>query len=144
MDAKQLKRLLELKRRLEKVKKGELAEARQERDRAQAALEAAHAEQRARLADLQGENLNLVSVDELADRARFVVLAGQQVGVARERVDARDAVVLEAEEARVLATRDVRTFELLSERNKDEKRLLEKRLEQGAADEFVSSRRSMK
>lgn len=142
MDAKKLKRLLELKKRLEKMKKGELAEARRELDNAQSALDAAQAEQKRRLDDLQGENL--LSVDELADRARFVVLAGKQVGVARDVVSQRDALVSDAEEQRVLATRDVRTFELLGERSKEERRLVERRAEQSALDEIAGSRRSMK
>jgi flagellar export protein FliJ len=142
MEANKLKRLLELKQRLERVKNGELLEARQEREHAQAALDAAQAEQDRRLADLQGENV--LSVDELADRARFVGLAGKRVGAAREVVAQRDELVTQAEEARVLATRDVKTFELLSERSREERRLVEKRLEQGALDEIAGSRRSMK
>ncbi|HEY6881212.1 MAG TPA: flagellar FliJ family protein [Polyangiales bacterium] len=140
MDQKRIKRLLDLKRRLEKVKKGEVVEARQELDAAQQRLLAAEREQQQRLCDLQGDNS--LSIDELADRARFVVLAGQAVGQARDAVCKHDEIVAEREEARVAATRDVRTFELLDERKKEERRVVDKRLEQGAADEVAGSRRS--
>lgn len=140
MDQKRIKRLLDLKRRLEKVKKGEVVEARQELDDAQQRLHAAEREQEQRLSDLQGENS--LSIDELADRARFVVLAGQAVGKARDAVAEHDEIVAQREEERVAATRDVRTFELLDERKKEERRVVEKRLEQGAADEVAGSRRS--
>jgi flagellar export protein FliJ len=142
MDGKRIKRLLDLKVRLEKVKKGEVVEARQVLDVAQQQLSAAESEQQRRLRDLHGDNT--LSIDELADRARFVVLAGQAVGRARDDVSRQDQVVAEREEERISATRDVKTFEMLRERNKEERRLVEKRQEQGQADEVASSLRSRK
>jgi flagellar export protein FliJ len=140
MDQKRIKRLLELKRRLEKVKKGEVVEARQELDAAQQLLGAAEREQQKRLGELYGDNT--LSIDELQDRARFLMQAGQQVGQARSKVHVHDELVAAKENQRIEATRDVRTFELLDERKKEERRVVEKRLEQGAADEVASSRRS--
>jgi flagellar export protein FliJ len=92
------------------------------------------------LSELYGDNT--LSIDELQDRARFVVQAGQQVGKARATVAKQDEIVAQREEARIAATRDVRTFELLNERKKEERRVVEKRLEQAAADEVAGSRRS--
>jgi flagellar export protein FliJ len=141
MEGKKLKRMLELKKRIEQAKKGEVVNAKHELDAAEAKLMAAQREQDARVAALAAEE---VSVHELIDRARFVVLAGQQVGVAREEVQERDLEVGKREEARMLATRDVRTFELLTERDKDERRIVARRAEQSAADDIASSRWSPK
>jgi flagellar export protein FliJ len=140
MEQKRIKRLLDLKVRLEKVKKGEVVEARQELDAAQQQLGIAEREQQKRLRDLYGDNS--LSIDELQDRARFVVEAGQVVGKARDNVAKQDELVALREDARIEATRDVRTFELLSERKKEERRIVEKRAEQSAADEVANSRRS--
>ena len=141
MEGKKLKRMLELKQRIEQAKKGELVSAKHELDAAEARLVEAEREQDVRVAALAAEE---VTVSELLDRARFVVLAGQQVGVARDAVAERDREVAEREEARLLATRDVRTFELLSERDRDEKRVTTRRAEQSAADDIASSRWSSK
>ncbi|MDB4989882.1 MAG: hypothetical protein JWN04_5060 [Myxococcaceae bacterium] len=138
MESRKLKRMLELKRRIEQAKKGDVASARHDLDAAQLSLLHAHAEQQARLAALSGEQD--VSVTELADRARFVVLAGQQVGAAREVVAQRDQVVVQREEDRVVATRDVRTFEILNEKDREEKRVLAGRVEQRAVDDVAGAR----
>jgi flagellar export protein FliJ len=138
VESKKLKRILELKRRIEQAKKGELASARHELDSAQMQLLNAQSEQQARLAALEGEQE--VSVTELSDRARFVVLAGQQVGAARAVVAQRDQVVAQREEDRVVATRDVRTFEILNEKDREEKRVVARNVEQRAADDLASSR----
>ena len=81
---------------------------------------------------------------ELADRARFVVLAGKQVGVARDVVTQRDREFAEREQDRVMATRDVRTFEVLNERALVEQRAAEKSAEQRANDDVSSARWSSK
>lgn len=138
METRKLKRMLELKQRIEQAKKGDLASARHELDAAETELRNAQQEQRARLAALEGEQD--VSVTELADRARFVTLASQQVGLASELVAERDQAVLQRENERVLATRDVRTFEVLNERARDEQRALARTAEQRAADDVASSR----
>jgi flagellar export protein FliJ len=142
MDPQRIKRLLNLKQRLEKVKKGEVVEARQELEAAQQGLSAAEREQQKRLQDLYGDNT--LSIDELQDRARFVTLAGQQVHMARDTVSKHDEIVAQKENQRIEATRDVKTFELLRDRKKEEMRLVEKRLEQGQADEVAASLRSRK
>lgn len=141
MESKKLKRMLELKKRIEQAKKGEVVNAKHELDQAQTRLVAAQREQDARVAALAAEE---VSVHDLMDRARFVVLAGKQVGVAREEVKERDLEVVKREEDRMLATRDVKTFELLNERDRDERRVIARRAEQSAADDIASSRWSPK
>ncbi len=140
MDQKRIKRLLDLKKRLEKVKKGEVVEARQELEHAQSGLTVAEQEQHRRLQDLYGDNT--LSVDELQDRARFIQLAGQQVMKARVNVAKHEEIAIMKEHQRIEATRDVRTFELLNDRKKEEMRIVEKRAEQAQADEVASSRRS--
>ena len=138
MESRKLKRMLELKKRIEQAKKGELATARHELDAAQTELQNAQQEQRARLAALQGEQE--VSVTELLDRVRFVTLASQQVGIANEVVVQRDQAVMEREDERVVATRDVRTFEVLNDRAREEQRVLTRSAEQRAADDVATSR----
>lgn len=139
MDSRRLKRILELKRRIEQAKKGDLVEAKNELDQAYGQLLNAQGEQRARLAELSGDD---VSAAELADRARFVVLAGKMVGAARELVAQRDREVVQREQARLEATRDVRTFEVLNERDREAQKVSARVAEQRAADEIASSRRS--
>jgi len=141
MESKKLKRMLELKKRIEQAKKGEVVSAKHDLDEAQERLVAAQQEQDLRLRELAAEEVN---VHELADRARFVVLAGKQVGVARDVVAERDREVAVREEARMLATRDVKTFELLNERDRDERRVVARRAEQSSADDISSSRWSSK
>ena len=138
MESRKLKRMLELKKRIEQAKKGELASARHELDAAQRELLGAESEERARLAALSGEQE--ISVTDLADRARFVTLASKQVGAANEAVLQRDREVVAREEDRVVATRDVRTFEILNERDREERRVLTRSAEQRAADDVASSR----
>lgn len=140
MEHSKLKRMLDLKKRIEQAKKGDVVNARSELDAAHAKLMSAQAEQRARVNALAeaGE----LTVEELADRARFVVLAGKQVGVANELVAQRDREFAACEQERVIATRDVRTFEILNERARAERRALERSAEQRALDDVASSRRS--
>lgn len=138
METRKLKRMLELKKRIEQAKKGDLASARHELDAAHTQLLNAEHEQRARLSALQGEQE--VSVTELADRVRFVTLASKQVGLANEVVAQRDQEVMQRENERVLATRDVRTFEVLNDRAREEQRVLTRSAEQRAADDVASSR----
>lgn len=138
MDGKRLKRMLELKRRIEQAKKGEVVSARSELDAAHLQLLNAQGEQRARLAALTNEPE--LTVTELADRARFVVLANEMVGAARQLVQLRDRELGVREEARVQATRDVRTFELLNDRAREEARAQAKSAEQRAADDVASAR----
>ena len=139
MESRRLKRMLELKQRIEQARKGEVVLARDELDAAQLALQAAQAEQRARVAAL-GEESEL-SVSELLDRARFVVLAGEQLGTASAELAERHRQLAQREEERVVATRDVRTFEILNERDREQQRVAQKSAEQRAADDINSARR---
>jgi flagellar export protein FliJ len=140
MESRRLKRILEIKRRIEQARKGDLAVARDEYDAAQMSLLSAQAEQRARVAALAEEAE--ISVDALLDRARFVELAGEQLGQARAALADRHTEVAQREEAMVHATREVRTFEILNEREREEQRVAARNAEQRSNDDIVSSRRS--
>ena len=142
MESRKLKRMLELKRRIEQAKKGELAIARSARDEAADKLTEAQREHEMRIHALcdQAE----LSVVELAERARYVVLAGERVGKERAVVAEHDRQVTDHEEATVLATRDVRTFEILNEKDREQRKIIQKRAEQGEADDVANARWSMK
>jgi flagellar export protein FliJ len=142
MESRKLKRMLELKKRIEQAKKGEMSEARQEVDAAQHSLASAKAEQQRRIAALAEESE--LTVSELLDRARHVTHAGEQVFSAHAKLAERNRELAVREEAVVLATRDVRTFERLTEKDKEQQRAVQKSLEQRAADDIASSRRSIK
>lgn len=138
MEPRKLKRMLELKKRIEHAKKGEVASARSDLDEAQLGLMRAQAEQRQHIEALQ--NSGDLNVHELADRARFVVDAGVRVGTAGKVVAERDREFQAREQARMLATRDVKTFEILNERSREEVSKVQRKLEQSAADEVAATR----
>jgi len=140
MEGRKLKRMLELKRRIEQARKGDVAGARKELEQAEGSLSRAQSEQRARVAALSEESD--LSLSELIERARFVELAGQQLTSARELLAERHRELVQHEEAMVLATRDVRTFEVLTERDREQQRVVVRGQEQRALDDIVSSRRS--
>ena len=142
MEGRKLKRMLDLKRRIEKAKKGELAIARDAVEQANDQLSAAQREQEARLAQLAAPGE--VSLVDLTERARFAELAGHEVSAARVVVSERELAMSERQDAVVLATRDVRTFEKLTERDREEQRVLARSAEQRAADDQASARWSMK
>ena len=142
MEGRKLKRMLDLKRRIEKAKKGELAIARDAVEQANDQLSAAQREQEARLAQLAA--LGEVSLVELTERARYAELAARDVSVARQIVSEREIALIERQDAVVLATRDVRTFEKLTERDREEQRVLARSAEQRAADDQASARWSSK
>lgn len=142
MESRKLKRMLELKKRIEQAKKGEVSEARSDVDAAQRSLAAAKAEQQKRIAALAEESE--LTVSELLDRARLVTHAGEQVFAAHVKLAERNRELAVREDAVVLATRDVRTFERLTEKDKEQQRAVQKSLEQRAADDIASSRRSSK
>lgn len=139
METRKLKRMLELKRRIEQAKKGDVVSARQETDAAELSLLTAQAEQRERVAALA--ETSELSLAELVERARFVELSRERIVSAHHELDQRKRELDEREEARVLATRDVRTFEILSERDREEQRARAKSAEQRAADDVASARR---
>jgi hypothetical protein len=118
MESSRLKRLLELTRRVERARKGELLAAKAELSTAEALLVAAESTERTRLRELVegGE----ASLSELELRAGLVVDA--RVAVLRsdaERQVCEEAVLLREDE-RLVATRDVRKMEILWERDRVE------------------------
>jgi flagellar export protein FliJ len=138
MESRKLKRMLELKRRIEQARKGDVAGARKEVDQAEASLRRAQSEQRARAAALAEESD--LSLSELMERARFVELAGQLLVTARDALAERHQNLAQHEEAMILATRDVRTFEILNERDREQQRTVARKVEQLTSDDIVSSR----
>ena len=96
-------------------------------------LEAAKREERDQLRALaeSGE----LDVNALYDRARGLSLAAAQVHKAREHQAAVDQEVMRRETAAFEAVRDVRKFEILCDREREERRLLAKQAEQRALDE---------
>ncbi|MET0339908.1 MAG: flagellar export protein FliJ [Polyangiales bacterium] len=142
MDGKKLKRMLDLKKRIERAKKGELAIARDDFERAHDALGAAEREQHERVAALASERE--VSLTELSERARFAELAGSAVKKAKTVVHQRERAMNERQEDVVVATRDVKTFENLNDKAKEAQRQVQNRAEQSAADDQNSARWSQK
>lgn len=140
MESRKLKRMLELKRRIEQARQGDMVIARDEVERAELSVLTAQAEQHARAAALAAESE--LSVSELMERARFVELAGKQLGQARDVLSARHGELLQREEDMVLAARDVRTFEILNERDREQQRAIARNAEQRMTDDIVSARRS--
>ena len=138
MDGQRVRRILDLSRRVERARQGELANARREREAAEDLLSRARQEETAQLAALtEGGEL---PPEALLDRARYVALAAQQVKTAQEvfqvkdgEVDARQAAVFEA-------TRDVRKFEVLNEKHRHEAKAAAKQAEQRELDDLSARR----
>jgi flagellar biosynthesis chaperone FliJ len=133
MDHKRLRKILELSRRLESARKGELSAARKQLTEAFALLEQRKREERTRLRELE-ESGELV-VHNLADQARLLEHAAAEVHRAREAHAASDAEVARREHAAIEATRDVRKFEILLERDQLERKRVQKNAEQQTLDE---------
>lgn len=133
MDGKRLKKILDVSKRVERARKGELSNARHEQTLALQKLEAAKRDERDHLRALAeaGE----LDVNALYDRARGLSLAAAQVHKAREHQAAVDQEVMRREAAAFEAVRDVRKFEILCDRDREESRLLAKQAEQKALDE---------
>jgi flagellar export protein FliJ len=133
MDGKRLKKILDVSKRVERARKGELSNARHEQTLALQQLEHAKREERDQLRALaeSGE----LDVNALYDRARGLSLAAAQVHKAREHQSAADQEVMQRESAAFEAMRDVRKFEILCDRDRDEQRLLAKQAEQKSLDE---------
>lgn len=133
MDGKRLKKILDVSKRVERARKGELSNARHEQTQALQKLEAAKREERDQLRALaeSGE----LDVNALYDRARGLSLAAAQVHKAREHQAAVEQEVMRREVAAFEAVRDVRKFEILCDRDRDERRLLAKQAEQKTLDE---------
>lgn len=133
MEAKRLRKILELSKRLETARKGELAAARKEQQDALALLERRKREERDQLSAL--EDAGELQVSSLADQARMLEFAAGQVHQARAAHVACDAETTRREAAAVEAMRDVRKFELLCERDREQQRLAQKKAEQQLLDE---------
>lgn len=133
MDHKRLKKMLELTKRVEKARKGELSNARHEQSLALQELERRRGDERARLRELAESGD--VDVHALQDRARGLTLAAAKVQEARTVHVEKDNEVQRREVVAVEAMRDVRKFEILFERSHEAGRLAAKNAEQQALDE---------
>jgi flagellar export protein FliJ len=133
MEHKRLKKILELSKRVEKARKGELSNARHEQNLALQELERRKGEERAQLRAL--EESGELDVYALFDRARGLTLAAAKVQEARTVHVEKDNEVQRREAVAVDAMRDARKFEILCERSHEERRLTEKRAEQQTLDE---------
>lgn len=133
MDGKRLKKILDVSKRVERARKGELSNARHDQTLALQKLEQAKREERDQLRAL--EESGDLDVNALFDRARGVTLAAAQVHQARAEQAVTDNEVTRREAAAFEAMRDVRKFEILCERDRDEQRLVAKNAEQQALDE---------
>jgi flagellar biosynthesis chaperone FliJ len=133
MEAKRLKKILELSRRLESARKGELSAARRDQSDALLVLEQRKRDERARLSELQ--DAGELAVSSLADQARLLEHAAGEVHKARAAHSACDAEVARREQLAVEATRDVRKFELLFERENEQRKRALKNAEQQTLDE---------
>jgi hypothetical protein len=139
MEGKRLRKILELTRRVENARKGELSAARKEQLEASALVEQRKSEERAQLKAL--EDSGELAVYCLADQAGLLSLAAAQVHKARAQKVASDAELARREVTSVEAARDVRKFEILCERDGEQSRLAEKHAEQQALDETRRSPR---
>ena len=133
MDHKRLKKMLELTKRVEKARKGELSNARHEQSLALQELERRKGDERARLREL--EESGDLDVHALQDRARGLTLAAAKVQEARTVHVEKDNEVQRREVVAVEAMRDVRKFEILCERSHESHRVAAKNAEQQALDE---------
>lgn len=133
MEAKRLKKILDISKRVEKARKGELSNARHDESLALQELERAKRDERDRLQALAeaGE----LGVHMLQDRAQSLVEATKYVGKAREVHVESGAEVQRREQVAFEATRDVRKFEILNDRAKEERRIAQKNQEQQTLDE---------
>lgn len=133
MEHKRLRKILELSRRLQSARKGELSAARKEQADALVLLEQRKRDERARLLEL--ESSGELAVYGLADQARLLQHAAAEVHKARAAHAACDAEVVRREQLAVEATRDVRKFEILFERDQEQRKRAHKNAEQQALDE---------
>jgi flagellar biosynthesis chaperone FliJ len=133
VDYKRLKKMLDLTKRVEKARKGELSNARHEQTLALQELERRKGEERAQLRAL--EESGDLDVHALQDRARGLTLAAAKVQEARTVHVEKDNEVQRREVVAVEAMRDVRKFEILCERSHEELRIAARNAEQQALDE---------
>jgi flagellar export protein FliJ len=133
MDGKRLKKILDVSKRVERARKGELSSARQEQTLALQKLEQAKREERDQLRAL--EDSGELDVNALYDRARGLSLAASLVHKAREQQALTDNEVMRRETAAFEAMRDVRKFEILCDRDREVSRIQAKNAEQQALDE---------
>lgn len=133
MEAKRLKKILELSRRLESARKGELSAARKDQADAALLVEQRKREERTRLSELQ--DAGELAVYGLADQARMLEHAAAETHKARAAHSACDAEVARREQLAIEATRDVRKFEILFERENEQRKRALKNAEQQTLDE---------
>jgi flagellar biosynthesis chaperone FliJ len=133
MEPKRLRKILDISKRVEKARKGELSNARHEQNAALSQLEQARRAEREQLAAL--EESGELDVTALQDKARDLVFAAQATHKAREYHTEAGHEVARREAAAFDAVRDVRKFEILFDRADQERRLAQKNLEQQTLDE---------
>lgn len=133
MEPKRLRKILDISKRVEQARKGELSNARHDQMTAQQRLEEAGREERTRLMEL--EDSGELDVTALQDRARGLVFAAQQTHLARDGKSQADHEVSLRESAAFEAVRDVRKFEILFDRAREERRIADKNAEQQTLDE---------
>jgi flagellar export protein FliJ len=133
MDGKRLKKILDVSKRVERARKGELSSARHEQTLALQKLEQAKREERDQLRAL--EESGELDVNALYDRARGLSLAASLVHKAREQQAETDNEVMRRETVAFEAMRDVRKFEILCDRDREERRIQASKAEQQALDE---------
>jgi flagellar export protein FliJ len=133
------KRILHIKKLVERGKAAELAEASALRDVAEDRVRRAEAEHARVLGELSRERES--SALDLADLARHVGMAAKVVkhqhALLAEELGREDVARANMHEA----TREVKTFERLDERKVEERKLMLRRYEQATADEVSSVRR---
>lgn len=139
MDGKRLKKILDVSKRVERARKGELSSARHDQTLAMQQLEQAKRTERDQLRAL--EEAGELDINALYDRARGLSLAAAMVHQAREQQVVTDQEVMRREAAAFEAMKDVRKFEILCDRDREERRLAAKNAEQLALDETRRPRR---
>lgn len=133
MEAKRLRKMVDLSKRVEKARKGELSNARHDQMSAAQQLDQRRREEREKLQEL--EESGELDVASLQDKARHLVFAAQQTSKARDVQKEADDEVVRREQAAFEAVRDVRKFEILYDRAAEERRIAQKNAEQQTLDE---------
>lgn len=133
MDPKRLKRILDITKRVEKARQGELANARTEFERSLTRIESAKRDERACFEAL--EDSGELSVMDLSLRVQALSDASAQLRGARERHVEHDAELQRRQGETFEATRDVRKFEVLRQRDDQRRKLEERNAEQQTLDE---------
>lgn len=139
MNARRLRRALQLKQLLEKVRVAELADAERELSIATQEAEAAQRDHERRIHELSAPTE--VSSVELSERARFVTLAKDGLLLRRDVEKERFVHKEHRLSAMHVATREVKTLERLHEKSRAEAQTVLRRAEQEQLDEHGQRKR---